>query len=40
MNWAIFEPFMVLVDNPGGEWIFAADPDLQQALKIHGLRLS
>ena len=36
-NWALFEPFQIA--KQATETILANDPDLQRALKLHGLRL-
>lgn len=37
-NWALFEPFLVQPKEPEG--IDPADAELQEALRIHGLRLT
>ena len=37
-NWAIFEPFPLR--NTSGAEIAASDPDLQEALRIHGLTMT
>ena len=37
-NWAIFEPFPLR--NTSGAEIAAGDPDLQEALRIHGLTMT
>jgi hypothetical protein len=36
-NWAIFEPFPL--ENATSEQLLEDDPDLQEALRIHGIRL-
>ena len=36
-NWALFEPFRIMVRN--SEPVQFSDPDLQQALKLHSLKL-
>ena len=35
-NWAAFEPFQMNVKDP--EYIRTDDPDLQRALRLHGLK--
>jgi hypothetical protein len=35
-NWALFEPFQIKIEN--SESIRADDPDLEQALRLHGLK--
>jgi hypothetical protein len=35
-NWAVFEPFQIRVKD--SESIRADDPDLQRALRLHGLK--
>ena len=36
-NWALFEPFRIV--RQGAEPVQANDPDLQRALRLHGLKL-
>jgi hypothetical protein len=35
-NWALFEPFQIMVQEP--EFIRPDDPDLQRALELHSLK--
>jgi hypothetical protein len=37
-NWAIFEPFPL--ENTQSDALLEDDPDLQEALHIHGIRLA